>query len=134
MEVKFDLPGLPPSSNALFATIWKTKRRVKSREYVEFEKLIHAICLMTPNKPLLKSMKGRPYKLTIEIFDRTWLFKNGKPKRTDIDNRIKSVQDSICKAWGWDDSCCVEVTAKKCIGPVVATKVTFEFLSSDNLR
>ena len=41
-KIKIDLPFLPPSVNACYATNWSTKRRFKSKEYRNFIELFAA--------------------------------------------------------------------------------------------
>jgi Holliday junction resolvase RusA-like endonuclease len=134
MEIEFCIPGHPPSSNSIFATIWKTKRRIKSKEYVEFEKLVFSMCMRAPNQEIFRAMKDTPYNLSIQLIDTTWRFKNGKAKRFDIDNRIKSLSDAICKCYGWKDEYCVEVKASKIIGDEIKTIARFNFLTPNDLR
>lgn len=76
-----DLP-LPPSTNSLFATDFKTKRRFVSKSYSVWKKA--AASILAGHKPLAK-----PYAVHILV---------NINYRSDIDGRIKAVCDALVDA------------------------------------
>lgn len=91
----FSLP-FPPSMNGLYginfqmrsvyltndARYWKSKAK-----------------LMIPKIPFVADK----YYVELE-FHNSWYFKNGKMKKSDVQNLIKIVVDAICEKLGFDDS------------------------------
>ena len=131
MKIRFQFPLYPPSTNALFATF--KGRRIKTRDYVAFTKMIDVLTATRSDKAQLRALAGRPFGLVVELYAPSWRYKNGNPMRFDCSNRIKAVEDCLCRAFGWLDECCVEVTAVKRIGPFKGTAVTFSFLEDVDL-
>lgn len=83
----FSLP-MPPSTNSLFATDFRTKRRFMSKEYsawrTEAVGLINLAWQQNGHPSFLRHMS-----LTIHV---------GLNYAGDIANRIKAVEDAICEA------------------------------------
>lgn len=118
------IPGHPPSTNR----IWRKTRegRIhKSNEYTAFERLIEKHCLIEGMHN--RALKNRFYKLRIIVYAPSWTHKNGKPRKPDVTNFIKSAEDAVCKAYGWDDSYCTECVVAKKEGPATVTTIRFEF-------
>lgn len=128
MKFVFSFGCLPPSTNNLFFTVPKTFRRVKSAEYVAFEKLVAQVCAIRTDRREIVRMVGRPYRMTVDLFSPSWRYKNGNMKRQDLDNLLKALSDSICKQFGLADECCVELIARKLVGQAEKTVVSFEFI------
>ncbi|MDB4726423.1 RusA family crossover junction endodeoxyribonuclease [bacterium] len=81
----------PPSTNGLYATSWKTKRRFKSKAYSKWSKLAE-VALQSQAKPKLID-----YPIKLEIALAKPLNKDGTPtkRRMDISNRVKSLEDFL---------------------------------------
>lgn len=105
-----DIP-MPPSANNLYATIWKTKRRIKTKEYNVYEQMMNLWASTHPQQ------LSNARQLTLNIkqnqalkVDRTYWFprekvltKQGKPKRNDTSNRIKALDDAVSALIAIDD-------------------------------
>lgn len=107
---------MPPSVNSMYVNNQKTGGRFPSREAKLF-KLECAATLkytqLAPGVTLL--LKARPLALSLEFF---WpasklTTKDGRPKRIDVSNRIKGIEDAICDGLDFDDSQFVRVHAVK---------------------
>jgi len=63
---------------------------------------------------LIDRMELVDKKLTVGIiFVEDWNYKNGEPRRVDIDNRLKFLIDSVFKALDLDDKMIYEIYARK---------------------
>lgn len=119
-----DLP-MPPSANNLHATIWKTKRRVRTKEYNIYEQMMnlwastHQVQLNNARQLTIALKKDQAIRV-----DRTYWFqrssvltKTGEPKRNDTSNRIKALDDSLSALLGIDDKYFWEGSFEKLIVP-----------------
>jgi len=80
----FDLPT-PPSTNSLFATDFKTKRRFISKEYAAWKKNVSDILGRYVSLPKLE----KPYAVHILV---------NINHRSDVDGRAKAVLDALTEA------------------------------------
>jgi len=63
---------------------------------------------------LIDRMELVDKKLTVGIiFVEDWNYKNGEPRKADIDNRLKFLIDSVFKALDLDDKMIYEIYARK---------------------
>lgn len=124
MMLQCIVPGVPPSVNASYATNFKTKKRFPSKSLIAFKKLFNSSSIhifdgptKTTLKDFLNEIRSKKLCLIVQVyFKRERLFtKDGRIKKLDISNRIKSVEDCICKAIGIDDSQIFRVVAEKCV-------------------
>lgn len=125
--------GHPPSVNAIWR---KGKDRggkvkfYKVKEYVDWESRVGMACIVAAGNDrglgFWRTMVGHYYELYIEVGAETWKSKRGTPIKPDITNFIKAAEDSVCKAFGWEDAYCMKCTIVKIIG-VKATRMRFEF-------
>lgn len=132
MRFEFKLPCLPTSTNNLFIAL-KSGRRIKTRDYVVFENIVHAEILKTGLLSILKNYAGKPYKLELIAFKGTWRYKNGNPIKQDVSNFIKSAEDAVCRVTGWDDQFCQGVSAEKRVGSENTCRLIFEFFPASAL-
>lgn len=101
-----ELPFLPPSTNSLFATVMG--RRVKSRGYRAFEQAMR----LMPIQGRLWAPNNGCYEVQVELHG-SWWFKNGKVRRKDADNGLKSLLDCVCRRAGFDDCQIFRLTVTK---------------------
>jgi len=132
MRLEFVFKGLPPSTNNLFLTIGK--RRVKTKEYREYEAYIHICLAIRGDKAIFKDAGNSPYRMIIELSAPDWICANGNVRRKDIGNLEKSLSDCIASFYGWRDENCFELIIRKVDGAVSMTKAIFEFPSRDALH
>lgn len=97
MLIKFN--GHPCSVNKAYATLFKTGRRIKTRDYHVFEKslnnsLIDSKFKITPKMKLIVQI----------IIDGCWLTKEKKIRKVDLDNFAKVTLDCLSKILLFDDS------------------------------
>jgi len=106
---------MPPSTNHLYASIKTRGRiiRVKSQEYKSWEKEFFAWSVVY--RAQIKAVKEWALEQTSRNctirLDRYFWFcrsdivcKDGTPKKLDVTNRIKAIDDAIAKLIGIDDS------------------------------
>jgi Holliday junction resolvase RusA-like endonuclease len=105
--MKIVLPFLPISTNQAFATNFKTKRRFKSKDYAEFQRLVRVF--VKPPCAIPSSMKLKAH---IQI-TRNWLTKDKRIKRIDIANYEKTLIDTLSEILGFEDSQIFEINMKK---------------------
>lgn len=96
-ELIFTLPSLPPSSNAIYQVIY-SQRRIEMKPEVRLWKSRAKAFIPTWPIP-----EGEELDLEFRM-EGNWLYKNGKPKRMDVQNLLKVVIDALCEKWGVDDS------------------------------
>lgn len=106
MQFEFKIAGLPVSTN----DIWRSARRGsgvkvhKSEAYQAYLLTVKsAIRASGYAHNLFDAALGRPFKMRIELHRPSWIARNGNLKRPDLTNCIKSCEDAICSALGWDD-------------------------------
>jgi Holliday junction resolvase RusA-like endonuclease len=98
-EIRFRFDGLPPSVNRLYRTfVLNGKvRRAKTKEGKRYEKAIAFYC----HGRTLRAADW--YEIELHLYLPLY-FKNGKPRKVDTDSGLKCVKDSLCRAFGFDDS------------------------------
>lgn len=102
----FSLPSFPVSVNRLYVI-----NHVQRRVFLSDEALLWRT-RMTPNiKPCYLGYNY--YKLTLLYQSPSWLLKDGRLRRMDLQNLDKLVIDTLCSKWGWDDSRLTEVVRRK---------------------
>lgn len=119
---ELDIAGLPPSVNALYSTIGKF--RVKSKVGREYERMVWTLVRNTYGSYIrdkyFQKQWNRAIKLELYFHKPSWhCTTKGKTHqflKRDCSNFIKSAEDSIMKALGLEDSCVVDLTAKKVSG------------------
>ena len=91
------IPLLPVSMNKLYAINYRTKQVYMTPEARQFK---------TQAKLFISSFATtKTDKLSLKLDIHTdWYFKNGNPKRSDIQNLIKVVVDMLSERLGFDDS------------------------------
>lgn len=107
--VHIPLFPLPPSANALYASVGR--RRVKSKVYIQFIAAARR-WMMTNSKVIEESRQ-----LTLEtgarrflhvdtvfyMMRKTIICKDGTPRRNDTSNRLKALHDVLAEIIGIDD-------------------------------
>jgi len=110
------LPFFPPTSNNIYSTNWRAKKRFLTKEATAFKtqavSYIQANCLAAItqlDRNALYRVWYAVYFQHDEVFNKT--FGTGKKdaaesryKRVDVENRIKLVADALATAIGIDDS------------------------------
>ena len=91
------IPLLPVSMNKLYAINYRTKQVYMTPEARQFK---------SQAKLFISSFATtKTDKLSLKLDIHTdWYFKNGNPKRSDIQNLIKVVVDMLSERLGFDDS------------------------------
>jgi Holliday junction resolvase RusA-like endonuclease len=123
LEINYQ--GLPVSLNSSYATNFKTGRRFKSKKLSDFKKdftqnaSVNVWSREFETKATIlnfvKEIQEKPLVLTIQMYmlkDKLYT-KKGTIKKMDVDNKIKCVQDAVCKMLGIDDSQIFRVVAEK---------------------
>jgi Holliday junction resolvase RusA-like endonuclease len=91
------IPLLPVSMNKLYAINYRTKQVYMTPEARQFKS--QAKLFISP------FLVAKEDKLSMKLDINTdWYFKNGNPKRSDIQNLIKVVVDMLSERLGFDDS------------------------------
>jgi Holliday junction resolvase RusA-like endonuclease len=100
------IPLLPVSMNKLYAINYRTKQVYMTPEARQFK---------SQAKLFISSFEtSKTDKLSLRLDIHTdWYFKNGNPKRSDIQNLIKVVVDMLSERLGFDDSQVWSFTANK---------------------
>ena len=83
--------------------------RFKSAQYKKWEILVN----FTVKKIKVIPRFIGPLRLEIEVYRPDWYNKDLTIKKADISNRIKTLEDSVFKHLGADDSLVWEINAKK---------------------
>ena len=115
----FDLEDIPMSItvNGAYSTL-PNGRRCKSPAYARYIKEFDGYVLTKVNeiKALKSNLEGHT-SLVLELvfyFPKDKLFyPDGNPKKLDVSNRIKVIEDLLCNALGIDDSLIFDLHAKK---------------------
>jgi len=107
----------PPSTNALYKNAGK--RRVKTHDYKEYEYECEAWEYenIKALKKAIKLLRGELVELNLKVFapKSTWYTKAGKPKKIDVTNRVKALEDCLFKMLDIDDCHVFKCTQEKCI-------------------
>ena len=104
--LRFGLPFLPPSMNAIYSIIY-SQRRIEMKPEVRLWKSKAKGFI-----PVWSIEEGEELDLEIELHGE-WRYKNGKPKRMDVQNLLKVLIDALCEKWGVDDARVREIRAKR---------------------
>ena len=116
-ELIFSLPSLPPSMNSLYQIIY-SQRRIEMKPEVRLWKSRAKGFI-----PTWRIEEGEELDLEFRM-EGNWLYKNGKPKRMDVQNLLKVVIDALCEKWGVDDSRVREIRAVRVQAEVERVLVT----------
>ena len=108
-ELIFSLPSLPPSMNSVYQIIY-SQRRIEMKPEVRLWKSRAKGFI-----PVWRIEEGEELDLEFKM-EGNWLYKNGKPKRMDVQNLLKVVIDALCEKWGVDDSRVREIRAVRVQG------------------
>lgn len=108
-ELEVLIPGLPPSLNNMYPTS-RQGRRYVSKEGKAFKKLAKAIVAIAIRGNQLAPDEW--YHVRIDFYTQLF-YKNGKPKKWDVTNHQKAVEDSLAEAVGVDDSRFLVVWGRK---------------------
>ena len=100
------IPLLPVSMNKLYAINYRTKQVYMTPEARTWK--TQAKMFVSP----FAVAKNDKLSLKLDI-NCDWYFKNGNPKRSDIQNLIKVVVDMLSERLGFDDSQVWSFTANK---------------------
>lgn len=113
--LEFTIPGLPPSTNHLYAQFGN--RRIKSREAHKWEGFsllfVRRAAMEAYGTFRLEDLKGKPLRIEITFYRPGWRAKNGSIKKPDCDNLIKALLDGVMKSLNLDDSAILELMASK---------------------
>lgn len=115
-QVVLNLPFFPPSSNHIYVTSWRAKKRFLSKEAAAFKTQVVAHIQANYLSVISRLNRDSLYRVWYafyfphdEVFNKT--FGSGKKgaaesryKRVDVENRLKLVADSLATAIGIDDS------------------------------
>ena len=110
------LPFFPPTSNNIYSTNWRQKKRFLSKEASAFKTSVVAFIQANCLAAISQLDRGALYRvwyafyfLPDDVFNKT--FGSGKKgaaetryKRVDVENRLKLVADALSTAIGIDDS------------------------------
>jgi Holliday junction resolvase RusA-like endonuclease len=107
--IRIEIPGIPPSINSCFVNGKKQGIRFKSDAYKEWEKKVNAVMAKIKSFPVFIG----PVSVEIEIYRPDWLTSKGEARKSDISNRIKTLEDSVFKNLEIDDSWVWDISAKK---------------------
>lgn len=115
--IKLNNFPFPPSTNVLYKN--SGRGRVKTHQYKEYEHECEAwewdnIDLI---RKAIKKVKGKLVTLELEVYapKSTWYTKAGKPKKIDVTNRVKALEDCLFKMLDIDDCHVFKCTQEKCI-------------------
>ena len=99
--MRIDLPFLPVSTNAAYATNFKTGRRFKTKAYAEF---IENIGIYLPREKIEGEVE-------IEMnFYYSLYYKNGNRRKIDPNNFEKTLTDALVKFGLFEDDCWIRRT------------------------
>jgi hypothetical protein len=119
-SLSFVLPSFPISFNKLYE-IDHTRRLVRLSD--------QALLWRTRSIPFVKPCRWPQewlLRLMLIYESPSWLYKNGKLKRLDLQNLEKLVIDTLFAKWGADDSRLVRVVSEKAWGAREQILVTLE--------
>ena len=123
MMLEITYPMLPPSLNSSYATNFKTGKRFPSKEltfikknFVKLAKFeVYGQNTIYPLNEFCKEIEGKKLCLVIILnmrHDQLYT-KKGTIKKFDCSNRIKAIEDCICKFLEIDDSVIFRVAVEK---------------------
>lgn len=95
--IHFDIPGLPPSVNALYSVDRFTHEWILKPEAIIWRRDAHPY--IPGPQP---QFKGKKLQFIMRVH-RDWYFKNGKMLKADVSNLEKFVHDTVAKKLGFDD-------------------------------
>jgi Holliday junction resolvase RusA-like endonuclease len=129
-SMRFIIPFLPPSSNKIYVTDWRRKRRFKSREAQAFSKKFMQE-VIPPYLPWISQMIGpeqdssvvydifadfyfpRKEVLNMSYGDGTKKAAKTRYKKMDTGNRLKLLVDCVSQALAIDDSHFFGISGRK---------------------
>lgn len=107
-------PPLPPSTNHLYAT-GKDGKRHKTKAARDYEEDVLKTVLAASgdrSRPVEDRVKlHREFVAPIAL--EAWVYFAQKRKRQDLSNRLKLLEDTLAKAFGFDDSLITELVLHK---------------------
>lgn len=105
---------MPPSVNGIYVNNPKTRGRFKSAAGKAFDSEIEGYRLVHSHT-LRQFRRGTLYRVRLTFFLplEKLMTKDGAVKKLDVSNRIKPIEDAICKLLDIDDKDIVEVVAYK---------------------
>lgn len=107
MVYKFDIPGMPPSINALYQYDRQTHEWLIRREAINWR------ILAVPYMPRpTHDYKGCKLRFYMEVH-RDWFFRNGNMLKLDLSNLEKFVHDTVARQLKFDDLAIWEKTSRK---------------------
>ena len=123
----FDNIPLPPTINKAYSNI-PGKGRSASKELTAFKRAFKAWAVLNMTQLRRAATEAQRHKIRLDIeitlpeeriFTRT-----GAPKRFDVSNRIKFIEDAICEGVGTDDKYVWHLNATKSQGLTTNVAVT----------
>lgn len=114
--IVFNFDFLPISVNELFVNIRSQSRRFVSSKGKAFKKRTKEYCEQQIKEGSLdiSELKGKLLKVTINIYSKSWLLKDGKtPRIKDLANYEKVFSDSIFESLELDDHLIWSMTLNK---------------------
>jgi len=128
MVILHDAP-IPPSVNAAYANI-PGRGRVASRELREFKKAFALWSLLNTRalKAAAATFSQAKFSLSLifKLPESTLYTKAGAPKRWDVSNRIKVLEDCLCESMGTDDKWVWSIEAVKELAPQASVDIIME--------
>ncbi|MBP72882.1 MAG: hypothetical protein CMA70_04780 [Euryarchaeota archaeon] len=132
------LSCFPPSANRMY--IYTRRGPVASKEMRRFKNQAKVQLAQQSLTSQASVVNNVPYRLVIEVYlptlyNKHWPKTKTKYKRRDVSNLIKVTEDLVAECLGVDDSCFLEVTAKKLHGPdydFEGIKVRLEDFTDEN--
>ncbi len=120
LSLTFWLPSFPPSINKLYDINHRQRRVYLSDD---------ALLWKTRTIPFVKPCRWPAdwlFELQLEYQSPSWLTKDGKVRRRDVQNMDKITIDLLFAKWGYDDSRLVQITTSKRWGLREQIRVTVE--------
>lgn len=109
-DLTIKIPMLPVSLNKAYATNFRTKRRFKTKDYMNFE----SVCgLIAPKRHNIKP--GSMLSVNINLYG-NWFTKSGSIRKVDAANFEKTLIDSIFTHLKLNDENIFELTIMKIQG------------------
>lgn len=133
----YNIP-FPPSSNKIYAESYKTRRKFKTKVALDFEADFRNWAIVNRaeiNK--IKEQLDRFEKNKLKFYierdfhcEKEKLFcKDGRPKKFDVSNLIKVLDDQLCKVLGIDDAQIFYGSEMKTLSPTRFVNIHLEIMS-----
>ena len=94
---EFKIEGKCPSYNSLFKINYNLKLIYLTQTAREFKRRVKIL------SPYISIPEHCLIQFKIQVIQ-SWIYKNGKLKRADVQNMDKLLIDALCDKWGIDDS------------------------------